>query len=159
MHFVKTFFIFLKTVYNDRPHVSMYTLRMLLAVSFGVTASDDTMSAYMLMLPRAGIGRRLHTKTSPTGPIIVKVVDLTPYLDPLYLRIADEPSTTVQKLSAYFVADHCKFFDPIALKDAVRRLKRRHVIFEAWRAELDQDFGLVREGGLPSLELPINLDL
>ena len=101
MHFArKTIYTFLKTVYNDRPHISMYALRMLLAVSFGVTASDDTMWAYMLMLPRAGSGRRLHTKTSPTGPIIVTVVDLTPYLDTLYLRIAEEPSTTVQKLSA-----------------------------------------------------------
>ena len=135
----------------------MYTLRMLLAVSFGVTASDDTMSAYMSMLPRVGIGRRLHTKTSPTGPVIVNVVDLTTYLDELYLRIAEEHSTTVQKLSAYFVADHCKFVDPIALKDAVRRLKRRHAFFEALRAELDQDFGLVREGGLPSLQLPCNI--
>ena len=130
----------------------MYTLRVLLAVSFGVTASDDTMSVYMLMLPRAGIGRRLHTKTPPTGPIIVSVVDLTPYLDTLYLRIADEPRITVQKLSAYFVADHCKFVDPIALKETIVRLKRRHAIFEAWRKELDHDFGLVREEGLPSIE-------
>ena len=56
----------------------MYTLRILLAVSFGVTASNDTMWAYFSLLPRAGVGRRLYTKTSDTAPIIVKVVDLTP---------------------------------------------------------------------------------
>ena len=147
----------LKTVYNERPHISMYALRMKLAVSFGVTASADIMSAFMLMLPRAGVGRHLYTKTSPAGPTIVKVSDLSPYFETLYLRIAEEHSVTVQKLSAYFVADHCMFFDPIALKEAIVRLNRRHVIFEAWRKELDQDFGLVRKDGLPSLELPINL--
>ena len=89
---------------------------MLLAVSFGVTASNDTMWAYMLMLPRVGIGWRLFTKTSATGPISVKAVDVSPYLDTLYLRIAEEPNITVQRLSEYFVADHCKFFDQIALK-------------------------------------------
>ena len=67
----------------------MYALCMKLAVSFGVTATDDTMSAYMLMLPRAGVGRRLHTKTPATGSIIVKVMDLDPYLDILYLRIPE----------------------------------------------------------------------
>ena len=109
------------------------------------------------MLPRVGVGRRLYTKTSPAGPIIVNVIDLTPYLDQLYLRIAEEPNTTVQKLSAYFVADHGRFFDPIALKETIVRFKRRHAIFEAWRKELDQDVGLVREGGLPSLQLPCNI--
>ena len=78
-------------------------------------------------------------------------------MDQLYVRIAEEPSITLQRLSAYFVADHCKFFDPIALKEAIARLKRRHAIFEAWRKELDQDFGLVRKDGLPSLQLPHNL--
>ena len=63
----------------------------------------------------------------------------------------------MQKLSAYFVADHCMFFDSIALKEAIVRLKRRHANFEEWRKELDQDFGLVRKDGLPSLELPNNL--
>ena len=84
-------------------------------------------------------------------------MDLSPYLDQLYVRIAEEPSITSQKLSAYFVADHCKFFDPIALKEAITRLKRRHAIFKAWREELDKDFGLVRKDGLPSLELPNNI--
>ena len=107
---------FLKTVYNDRPHISMHALRMKLAMSFGVTATADIMSAYMLMLLRVGLGRRLYTKTSATGPIIVKVVDLSPYLDTLYFRIAEELSITMQKLSAYFVADHWMFFGPIALK-------------------------------------------
>ena len=130
---------------------------MKLAVSFGDTATNDTMSAYMSLLPRAGLGRRLYTKTSATAPIVVKVVDLTPYLDTLYSRIAEEPSLTGPKLSAYFVADHCKFFDPIALKEAIVRLKRRHAIFETWRKELDKDFGLGRKGGLPSLKLPNNL--
>ena len=76
----------------------MYALRMKLAVSFGVTASDATMMAFMLLLPRAGVGRRLHTKTSPTGPIIVKVVDLSLHLDQLYVRIAEEPSITLQRV-------------------------------------------------------------
>ena len=107
---------FFKTVYNDRPYISLHALRMKPAVSFGVTASDVTMRAFMSLLPTAGVGRRLHTKTSPTGPIIVKVVDLSPYLDQLYVRIAEEPSITLQRLSAYFVADRCKFFNPIALK-------------------------------------------
>lgn len=101
----------------------MYALRMKLAVSFGVTASDDIMGVYMLMLPSVGIGRRLYTKTSPLGLSIVMVVDLSPYLDTLYLRIAGELKITVQKLSAYFVADHCMFSDPIALKEAIVRLK------------------------------------
>ena len=78
-------------------------------------------------------------------------------MDTLYFRIAKEPSTTVQKLSAYFVAVHCRFVDPIVLKEAIVRLKRRHAMFEAWRKELDQDVGLVREGGLPSLQLPCNI--
>ena len=92
----------------------MNALRMVLAISFVAIASDDTMRAYMLMLPRVGLGRRLHKKTLAAAPIIVTVVDLSPYLDTLYLRIADEPSITVQRLSAYFVADHCEFVDPIA---------------------------------------------
>ena len=110
--------MFYKTVYNERPHISMYVLLMKLAVSFGVTAGADTMSALMLMLPRVGLGRRLYTKTSPTGPITVRVLGLRPYLDTLYLRIAEEPSITPPKLSAYFVVGHCMFFDPIALKEA-----------------------------------------
>ena len=115
----------------------MFALRMKLAMSFGVTAGADNMSAYiyiyMLMLLRVGLGRRLYTKTSPTGPTIVKVVDLSSYLDTLYVRIAEEPSSTVQELSAYFVADHCMLFDPIALKETTVRLKRRHAMFETWR--------------------------
>ena len=130
----------------------MYVLRMLLAVTFGVTASNDTMSTYMSMLPQPGLGRRLRFKTSHDASIVVAVVDFSPYLDLLYAHIADEPNITVKKLSAYFVADHCKFCDPIALKETIVRLKRRHAIFEAWRKELDQDFGLVREEGLPSIE-------
>ena len=111
----------------------------------------------MCLLPTVGVGRRLRTKTSPTGPIIVQVADLSLYLDQLYVRIAEEPSITWQRLSVYFLAEHCKSFDPIALKGAIARLKRRHAIFEAWRKELGQDFGLVREDGLSSLELPNNI--
>ena len=37
----------LKTVYNDKTHNPMYVLRKELAVSLGVIASDDTMSANM----------------------------------------------------------------------------------------------------------------
>ena len=109
MFSARTIIYILKTVYNDRPHISMYALRMMPAVTFGVTASDDTMRTYVLMLPRVGLGRRLHKKTSATAPIIVNVVDLSRYLDTLYLRIAEEPNITLQRLSAYFVADHCKF--------------------------------------------------
>ena len=101
---------------------------MELAVSFSEHATNDTMSAYMSLLPRAGLGRRLYTKTSATAPIVVKVVDLTPYLDTLYSQIAEEPTITVETLAAYFVADHCKFFDPISLKEAIVRCKRRHAI-------------------------------
>ena len=43
------------------------------------------------------------------------------------------------------------------MKEAIARLKRRHAIFEAWRKELDKDFGLARKEGLPSLQLPHNL--
>ena len=110
MNFVRTpTYIFLKTVYNDRPYTSLYALRIKLAVSFGVTASDATMRVYMSLLPTAGVGRRLRTKTSPTGPIIVNVDDFSPYLEQLYVRIAEEPSITSQRLSAYFVAGHCIF--------------------------------------------------
>ena len=121
------------------------------------TASDVDMTEYMSLLPRNGGRPPLRTKTSLTSPLIVNVDDLSPYLDRLYVRIAEEPSITSQRLSAYFAADHCKFFDPIALKEAIARLKRRHAIFEAWRKELDRDFGLARKDGLPSLELPNNL--
>ena len=75
----------LKTVYNDRPYISLYALRIKLAVSRGVTASDVDMRVYMSLLPTAGVGRRLRTKTSPTGPIIVNVDDLSPYVDVNYM--------------------------------------------------------------------------
>ena len=128
---------FLKTVYQERPRISMYSLRMMLAVTFNVTASNDTtMGEFMGFCPRQGLGRRLQTKTSPHAPIVVSVVDLTPYLDELYSLIADDPSSTVQRLSAYCVAEKFKFFKPTALKKAIARLNRRHVIFEAWRVEL-----------------------
>ena len=91
---------YIKTVYSDSPDISLYTLRMKLAVDFERTASDVAMRAYMLLLFTAGVGRRLRTKTSPTGPIIVQVADLSPYLDQLYVRIAEEPSITWQSLSA-----------------------------------------------------------
>ena len=47
----------LKTVYNERPHNSMYALRMMLVVTFGVTATDATMLLYMWVLPRKGFGQ------------------------------------------------------------------------------------------------------
>ena len=149
----------LKTVYDERPHISMYSMRMMLAVTFNVTASNDTMMEFMSFRPRQGLGRRLHTKTSPNAPIIVSVSDLTPFLDQLYSLIADDPRSTVQRLSAYFVVEHHKFFEPIALKTAIARLKRRHAIFEAWRVELAKDFGLFREGGLSDIKAPSNLGL
>ena len=99
----------LRNVYNDRPHISMYSIRMMLVVTFGVTATDATMLLFMWFLPRQGLGRRLRQKTSHDAPIVVAVVDLSPYLDLLYVRIADDPSITVQRLSAYFVAEHCIF--------------------------------------------------
>ena len=129
---------------------------MKLEVTFERIASDVTMRAYMALFT-VGVSRRLRTKTTPTGPIVDTVVDLRPYLDELYVRIAEEPTNTWQRLSADFVYDHCKDFDRIALKEAIARLKRRHAIFEAWRKELDKDFGLVRKDGLPSLELPNNI--
>ena len=135
----------------------MYSLHMMLAVAFGVTATGTTMLLFMWLLPRQGLGRRLRTKTSPDAPIVVSVGNLTPYLDQLYSRIADGPSSTVQRLSAYFVFEHSKFFDPIALKATIARLKRRHAIFEAWRVELAKDFGLFREGGLSEVKAPSNL--
>ena len=107
----------------------MYILRMLAAMNFGEIASDDIMSAYMLMLPRVGVGRRLYTKTSPVGIIIVKAMDLTPYLNQLYLRIAEEPNASVEKLTAYLIADHCRFCDPMVLKQTIVRFKRRHASF------------------------------
>ena len=115
------------------------------------------MMEFMFLVPRQGLGRRLRTKTSPHAPIVVSVVDLAPYLDQLYSLIADDPRSTVQRLSDYFVAEHCKFFDPIALKETIARLKRRHAIFEAWRVELAKDFGLFREGGLSEIKTPPNL--
>ena len=99
----------------------------------------------------------VYAHTSPNAPIIVSVVDFTPYLDQLYSLIADDPRSTAQRLIAYFVAEQCKYFDPIALKTAIARLKRRHAIFEAWRVELAKDFGLFREGGLSEIKAPSNL--
>ena len=135
----------------------MYTLRAMLAMNFWVTATNETMLVYMWFLLRQGLGRRLRQKTSHDGPIVVRVVELSPYLDLLYSHIAVEPNSTVQKRSALFIADHRKFFDPIALKEAVSRLKRRHAIFESWRVELARDFGLFRKGGLPEVKAPSNL--
>ena len=94
------------------------------------TASDVDMKEYMSLLPRNGGRAPLRTKTS-LRPMIVNVDDLSPYLDRLYVRIAEEPSVTSQMLAANFQADHCRFFDTIALKEAIARLKRRHAIFEA----------------------------
>ena len=133
----------------------MYSLRMILQVNFSITATDDNMMEFMLFVPRQGLGRRLRTKTSPNAPIVVSVVDLAPYLDQLYSLIADDPRSTVQRLSDYFVAEHCKIFDPIALKETIARLKRRHAIFEAWRVELAKDFGLRGEKALN--DLPSNI--
>ena len=146
----------LRAYYSDPSTIKLHVLRMKLEVNFERTASDVTMRAYMALFT-AGVSRRLRTKTTPIGPIVDTVVDLSPYLDELYVRIAEEPTNTWQRLSADFVYDHCKFFDPISLKEAIARLKRRHAIFEAWRNELDKDFGLVRKDGLPSLQLPKNI--
>ena len=98
-------------------------LRIQLAVRRDRTASDVDMREYMSWLPRTGGRPRLRNKTSLTGPIIVNVDDLSPYLDQLSVRIVEEPSITSQRLSASFVADHCRFFDTIALKEAIARLK------------------------------------
>ena len=77
-----------KKVYNDRPRISLIGLRYRLAWCRDVTATDATMREYM-SLSTAGVGRRLRTKTSPIGPMIVNVDDLSPYLDQLYVRIAE----------------------------------------------------------------------
>ena len=93
----------------------------------------------------------------PGAAALVAVLHISPYLDKLYEAISANPSITVRGLSDLFVADYGQFFDVEQLRVATSRLKRRHAIFKAWREELDQDFGLVREDGLPSLKLPNNL--
>ena len=52
----------LKVVYSESPHISLYALRMKLAVTFGVTASNDAMSSFASLRPRPGLGRRLRTR-------------------------------------------------------------------------------------------------
>ena len=133
----------------------MYALRMKLAVTFGVTASNDTMCSFALLRPRPGLGRRLRAKTSPDAPVVVAVLHISPYLDKIYEHISENPSITVQGLSDYFVADYGKFFDVEQLRAATARLKRRHAIFKAWKSELDQDFGLRRKEG--SIDPPSNI--
>ena len=91
-----------KKVYNDRPRISLIGLRYRLAWCRDVTATDATMREYM-SLSTAGVGLRLRTKTSPPGPMIVNVADLSPYLDQLYVRIAEEPSITSQRLSDFLL--------------------------------------------------------
>ena len=102
---------FLKTVYNDNRHfkISRSAVRIQLAVRRDRTASNVDMNEYMSLLPRDGGRPPLRTKTSLAGPMIVNVDDLSPYLDQLYFRIAEEPLITSQRLSAYFVADRCRF--------------------------------------------------
>ena len=68
----------LKEVHNDRPHISMYTLRMKLAVTFGVTASNDTVCAFALLGPRPGVGKRLRARTSPDAPVVAAVLHISP---------------------------------------------------------------------------------
>ena len=75
----ESYVYFLRTVYRDRPHISMHSLRMMLAVTFGVTATDATMLVFMWFLPRQSLGRRLRQKTSHDAPIAVAMVYLSPY--------------------------------------------------------------------------------
>ncbi len=70
---------FLNSVYSERPHISLHALRMKLAVTFSVTASNDTMFAVASLRPRPGLGRRLRTKTSPGAPVVVHVLHISPY--------------------------------------------------------------------------------
>ena len=79
---------FLRTVYNDHRDISLMALRIQLAVRRDRTASDVDMKEYMSLLPRNGGRAPLRTKTS-LRPMIVNVDDLSPYLDRLYVRIAD----------------------------------------------------------------------
>jgi len=88
---------FLKTVYNDHRDISLMALRVQLAVRRDRTASNDDMTEYMSWLPRNGGRPPLRTKTS-LRPMIVNDDDLSPYLDQLYVRIAEEPSVTSQSL-------------------------------------------------------------
>jgi hypothetical protein len=145
----------LKAVYSERPHISLHDLRMKLAKTFAVTASNDIMFAYASLRPRPGLGKRLRTKTSPDAPVVAVAPHIKPYLDKLYEQIAENPSITVQGLSDLFVSKYGKFFDVVQLRAATARLKRRHAIFKAWQSELDVDFGVRREEGL--IDPPSNL--
>ena len=133
----------------------MYALRMKLAVTFDVTASNETMFLFSSLWPRPGLGRRLRSKTSPGAAAVVAVLHISPYLDKLYEAISENPSITVQGLSDVFVAEYGQFFDVEQLRAATSRLKRRHAIFKAWQSELDLDFGIRREEGL--IDPPSNL--
>ena len=151
------FLIFLRAAYADRPHISLYALRMQLAVRCSITADNVTMRTFMGYAPRCGLGRRLRIKTSPTAPLVVNSSDLGPYLNVLYKRIADDPKATVQGLSDIFVASIGKFFYRPLLTAVTARLKRRHAIFLLWQEELARDCGLVSPGQLASVDPPMNM--
>ena len=101
---------FLNAVYSDRPHISVFALRMKLAVTFCVTANDNAMFAFATLRPRPGLGRRLRTKTSPGAPVVVVVLHIRPYLDKIYEHISGNPNIAMQGLSDYFVAQYGTFF-------------------------------------------------
>lgn len=88
----------------------MYNLRTLLAVTFSITIGTNTVVELMLFVLRHSLEQRLRTKTSHAAHIIVSIINLNRYLNQLYSLIADNLQKTTQRLSAYFVAEHCKFF-------------------------------------------------
>ena len=47
MFFEQMSFFLLRTVYKDKSHISMYALPVMLAVTFGVTASNDSVDLYV----------------------------------------------------------------------------------------------------------------
>ena len=77
------YLVFLLAAFAERPHISLYALRMQLAIAFSITADNVTMSVVSGYSPRCGLGRRLRTKTSPTAPMVVDSSDIGPYLDVL----------------------------------------------------------------------------
>ena len=124
------YLIFLRKAYAARLQISVYTLRMELAVAYSITADNVTMYDYMGRRPHCELLRRLRMKTMPYAPLVVHSSDLGPYLNVLYKRIADDPKATVQGLSDIFVASIGKFFYRPLLTAVTTRLKRRLAIFQ-----------------------------
>ena len=78
---------FLKAVYSVRPHISMYSLRMNLAVKFSQTTDNDTMFRFACSAKRPGLGKRLRSKTESGAAGLAAVLHISRYLDKLYEAI------------------------------------------------------------------------